>query len=273
MRHPPKGHSDRTFAVLLIPAIDLKDGQCVQLRQGVMASAAIYSNQPSSMAKRWIDAGARRLHVVDLDGAFAGTSVNRCSVADIVQAAGDVPVQVGGGIRDAATARGYFDIGVSQVIAGTRAVEEPDFLRELASTYPGRVVLGLDARDGKAATHGWTSGDTVDVVAFAASLNDVPLFGIVYTDIARDGMLVGVNAASMERLAMATRLPIIASGGVRNLDDLRALQATGLGEDRLLGAISGSALYEGTLDFAAGQRLLDQLAEPDAAAKSTEEQR
>ena len=244
--------------MLLIPAIDLKDGQCVQLRQGVMASAAIYSDDPPSMAKHWLDAGARRLHVVDLDGAFAGEPVNRRCVAEIVAAAGDVPVQVGGGIREAATVRSYFDAGVSQVIAGTRAVEDPDFLRELAGAFPGRMMLGLDARDGKAATRGWTAGDSVDAVEFAAQLNDIPLFGIVYTDIERDGMLAGVNAAAVKRLASAVRTPIIASGGVTSLDDLHALQATELGEDQLLGAISGSALYEGTLDFAAGQQLLDQ---------------
>ena len=245
--------------MLLIPAIDLKDGQCVQLRQGVMASAAVYSDDPASMAKHWLDAGARRLHVVDLDGAFAGEPVNRRSVAAIVEAAGDVPVQVGGGIRDTATARRYFDAGVSQVITGTRAVEDPDFLRTLASTFPQQTILGLDARDGRAATRGWTGGDTVDAVAFAASLNDVPLFAIVYTDIVRDGMLAGINVAATKRLAMAVQTPIVASGGVRSLEDLSALVAAGLGKDGLLGAISGSALYEGTLDFAAGQRLLDAM--------------
>ena len=244
--------------MLLIPAIDLKEGQCVQLRQGVMASAAIYSNHPPSMAKHWLEVGARRLHVVDLDGAFAGRPVNAQLVARIVEAAGDVPVQVGGGIRDAATVKSYLDAGVSQVIVGTRAVEDPEFLRRLADAFPGRLILGLDARDGKAATRGWTAGDRVDAVALAASLNDVPLFGIVYTDIVRDGMLSGINAAAVKRLAMATQTPIIASGGVKNMADLDALLATGLGESRLLGAISGSALYEGTLDFAAGQERLDQ---------------
>lgn len=252
--------------MLLIPAIDLKGGQCVQLRQGVMASAAVYSEHPPSMAEHWLELGARRLHVVDLDGAFAGQPVNAPLVARIVEAAGDVPVQVGGGIRDAAAVSSYFDAGVSQVIVGTRAVEDPDFLRRLATTFAGRLMLGLDARDGKASTRGWTAGDSVDAVSFAASVNDVPLFGIVYTDIVRDGMLSGVNAAAVKRLAMATQTPIIASGGVRDIADLDALRATGLGGNRLLGAISGSALYEGTLDFAAGQARLDQT-EPSAGER------
>lgn len=256
--------------MLLIPAIDLKEGQCVQLRQGVMASAAVYSSDPPSMAKHWLELGARRLHVVDLDGAFAGRPVNATLVANIVEVAGDVPVQVGGGIRDAATVQSYLDAGVSQVIVGTRAVEDPQFLRDLGNAFPGKLMLGLDARDGKAATRGWTAGDSVDAVALAASLNDLPLFGIVYTDVMRDGMLSGVNAAAVKRLATATQTPIIASGGVRNMADLDALRATGLGEDRLLGAISGSALYEGTLDFVAGQKRLDQ---PNGLAAVVDERR
>ena len=242
--------------MLLIPAIDLKDGQCVQLRQGIMDSATVYSTDPAAMARHWVEAGARRLHVVDLDGAFAGQPVNRDLVRRIAQAAGDVPVQVGGGIRDLETARAYLEIGVSQVITGTRAVDDPNFLAALSETFPGQVVLGLDARDGRLATRGWATLKEVDAVAFASEL-DVELFAIVYTDVSRDGMLAGVNVAATGRMALAAKVPIIASGGVRSLDDLRALDGLGLGSDRLLGAISGSALYERTLDFASAQRWLE----------------
>ena len=246
--------------MLLIPAIDLKDGQCVQLRQGVAASAAVYSDDPPAMAKRWAAAGARRLHVVDLDGAFAGAPVHERLVAAIAAAVPGVPVQVGGGIRSLAAARAYLEAGASQVIAGTRAIEDPGFLRELTTALPGRAILGLDARDGRLATRGWTAERDLDAAGFAAELGDLPLFAIVYTDVARDGMLSGVNAPATARLAAAAKVPLIASGGVRDLADLLALQRLDLGA-ALLGAISGSALYEGTLDFAAGQRLLDETAQ------------
>lgn len=243
--------------MLLIPAIDLKDGQCVQLRQGIMDSATVYSTDPAGMARHWVDAGARRLHVVDLDGAFAGRPVNHDLVRRIAKAAGSVPVQVGGGVRDLETARAYLDVGVSQVIAGTAAIEDPEFLGALSETFPGRVVLGLDARDGRLATRGWATLNEVDAVAFAGAL-DAELFAIVYTDVGRDGMLAGVNLAATRRIALAANVPVIASGGVRSLDDLRALDELGFGSDRLLGAISGSALYEGTLDFVAARRWLEE---------------
>ena len=242
--------------MLLIPAIDLKDGQCVQLRQGVMESATVYSADPGATAEHWVESGARRLHVVDLDGAFAGTPVNRSAVRRIVEVAGKVPVQVGGGIRDLETARSYLDVGVSQVITGTSAIEDPDFLATLAAAFPGRVVLGLDARDGRLATRGWATVSEVDAVAFAMSATE-ELFAIVYTDVGRDGMLAGVNVEATRRVAMAAHVPIIASGGVRSLDDLRAILELGLGPDRILGAISGSALYEGKLDFEVARRWLD----------------
>ena len=229
----------------------------MQLRQGVMASASVYSDDPPSMARHWRDAGARRLHVVDLDGAFAGEPVNRHLIEAIVRAMDGIPVQIGGGIRDIATARAYLEIGASQVIAGTQAMEDPDFLRSLAAEFPHQAILGLDAKDGRAATRGWTTTSDVDAVRFATALRGIDLFAIVYTDIARDGMLTGVNAAVTQRVAEAAHVPVIASGGVKNLDDLRTLKTLGLDSTRLLGAISGSALYEGTLDFAAGQQLLD----------------
>ncbi len=243
--------------MLLIPAIDLKDGQCVRLRQGVMESATVYSSDPAQMARHWAKLGARRLHVVDLDGAIAGKPVNQHLVAAIVEAVPHLPVQVGGGIRTLDTAAAYLRAGAEQVIVGTRAVEDRGFLRQLATAFGGRAMLGLDARDGLVATRGWTETRDVDVQAFVGELADVELFAIVYTDIGRDGMLSGVDAEATRRLAEAVAVPVIASGGVRSLDDLRALKALGLGDDRLLGAISGAALYQETLDFAAGQRLLD----------------
>ena len=229
----------------------------MQLQQGVMASASVYSEDPPAMAKHWCDLGARRLHVVDLDGAFAGEPVNHRLVERIVEAAGDVPVQIGGGIRSIATAQAYIEAGAQQVIAGTRATVDPDFLRALAVELPGRAILGLDARDGRAATRGWTTTSSVDVLSFAGRIRELDLFAIVYTDVARDGMLTGVNATATRQFAEVAGAPVIASGGVRNLDDLRALKALDLDAKRLLGAISGSALYEGTLDFIRGQRLLD----------------
>ena len=222
-----------------------------------MASASIYSDDPPGLAKRWYQAGARRLHVVDLDGAFAGEPVHRQQVQDIVAAVPDIPVQIGGGVRSLEAAGAYLDAGASQVIAGTRALEDAEFLHELARQFPSQVILGLDARDGRIATRGWTAGSDVAALDFAARLDDVELFAIVYTDIARDGMLSGVNAAATKRVAEVASVPVIASGGVKSLDDLRALKALALPSERLLGVISGSALYEGTLDFEAGQRLLD----------------
>ena len=227
----------------------------MQLRQGVMDSATEYSDDPPGMAQRWLDLGARRLHVVDLDGAFAGRPVNQRWVEAIVAAAGDVPVQVGGGVRDAEAALAYLEAGASQVIVGTRAVEEPEFLGALAARWPGRIILGLDARDGKAATRGWTETSAAWDVDVVSALAEIEVFAVIYTDIARDGTLCGVNVDATRRLAVASPVPVIASGGVRNLADLRALKA--LGDSLLLGAISGSALYEGVLDFRAGQGLLN----------------
>lgn len=226
----------------------------MRLRQGEMASAAVYSEDPENMARQWAAAGARRLHVVDLDGAVAGRPVNEALASAIVEAAG-IPVQIGGGIRSIDTAAAYLRAGASQVIVGTRAAEDIGFLQALAEAFPRRVILGLDARDGRLATHGWAVPTDIEATRFAADL-DAELFAIVYTDIAKDGMLAGVNAEATRLVAEATRIPVIASGGVKDLDDLRALKALGLGE-RLLGAISGVALYEGTLDFRAGQALLD----------------
>ena len=248
--------------MILIPAIDIQGGRCVQLRQGVKQSASVYGDDPVAMAQRWIALGARRLHVVDLDGAFAGKRVNASLVRGIAAAAGDVPVQVGGGIRTLEEIESYLAAGVSQVIVGTRAIEDPPFLQVAAARFPDQVILGLDARAGRAATAAW--GDTSDVSALdiASGVSELPLFAIVFTDIERDGMLSGINAEATAKIAKASGLPVIASGGVRDGDDLRRLRALRL--DRLLGVIAGSALYEGTLDFAAAQALLDR---PDCDAR------
>jgi len=244
--------------MLLIPAIDLRNGRCVRLRQGRMGDATVYSYDPVATAARWIDAGCRRLHIVDLDGAFAGKPVNQRHIARIVRRAGDVPVQIGGGIRSKATADTYFDTGAAAVIVGTKAVRDPDFLPALADAFPQRVLFGLDARDGKAATEGWDSTSEQTALELAVRASAFDLAGIVYTDIERDGMLSGINAQATLALAAPTRLPAIASGGVNDLEGLARLKlADAPASNRLLGAITGRAIYAGTLDFSAGQALLD----------------
>ncbi len=246
--------------MLLIPAIDLKDGKCVRLRQGRMSDTTVFSDDPVAMARRWADAGCRRLHLVDLDGAFAGEPRNRDLIAAITAALPDVPVQVGGGIRSEAVMEGYFAAGVSQVIVGTRAIEEPAFLEHVAGRYPDRVILGLDARAGRLATAGWDETSSRLAVDFARWAGGLDIHAVVYTDIERDGMLSGVNVEATVAVAEAAGVPVIASGGISNLDDLRALtRAFGGSTGILMGAITGRAIYSGSLDFAAGQALLDAL--------------
>lgn len=242
--------------MILIPAIDIQGGRCVQLRQGVKQSASVYGDDPVAMAGRWTGLGARRIHVVDLDGAFAGRRVNAELVRGISAAAGEVPVQVGGGIRDLDEIESYLAVGVSQVIVGTRAIEDPAFLEAAAARFPEKVILGLDARAGRAATAAWDETTDASALDVAARVGELELFAIVFTDIERDGMLTGINADATAAVARASGLPVIASGGVRDEDDLRRLRALHL--DQLLGVIAGSALYEGTLDFTAAQALLDR---------------
>ena len=241
--------------MILIPAIDIQGGRCVQLRQGIKHSASVYGDDPVAMAQRWIGLGARRLHVVDLDGAFAGTRVSAELVRGIASVAGEVPVQVGGGIRTLEEIESYLESGVSQVIVGTRAIEDPAFLYAAAARFPDRVILGLDARAGRAATAAWDETSDTSALDVARGVSELALFAIVFTDIERDGMLSGINADATAAIARASGLPVIASGGVRDEDDLRRLRTLHL--DRLLGVIAGSALYEGTLDFTAAQALLD----------------
>ncbi|MCE8026939.1 MULTISPECIES: 1-(5-phosphoribosyl)-5-[(5-phosphoribosylamino)methylideneamino]imidazole-4-carboxamide isomerase [Halomonadaceae] len=243
--------------MLVIPAIDLKDGKCVRLKQGRMDDATTYGDDPVAMAARWVEAGARRLHLVDLNGAFEGKPVNGEAVTAIARRWPSLPIQIGGGIRSAETIEHYLAAGVSYVIIGTKAVKEPDFVGEMCRAFPDHVIVGLDARDGFVATDGWAEVSQVKAVDLAKRFADDGVSSIVYTDIARDGMMNGVNVEATAELAREGGLPVIASGGVTNLDDLRALVAAG--EPGILGAITGRAIYEGTLDVAAGQQLCDEL--------------
>lgn len=244
--------------MLLIPAIDLKDGKCVRLKQGRMDDVTVFSDDPVAMARHWAELGCRRLHLVDLDGAFAGVPRNDALIRAIADALGEIPVQVGGGIRSEETIAAYLEAGVSQVIVGTRAIEEPEFLEQIAARFPGSIILGLDARAGQLATAGWDQTSTRSAVEFARWAGALPIAAIVYTDIERDGMLTGVNVPATLVLAEAAGVPVIASGGVSDLADLRALKRAFSGSSAvLMGAITGRAIYAGTLDFQAGQSLLD----------------
>ena len=243
--------------MLVIPAIDLKDGECVRLRQGRMDDSTVFGDDPVSMAKRWVDAGCRRLHLVDLNGAFAGTPVNGEAVTAIAQAFPQLPIQIGGGIRTLETIEHYVKAGVSYVIIGIKAVKEPAFVKEACAAFPGKVIVGLDAQDGFVATDGWAEVSTVKAVDLARQFKDDGVSSIVYTDIARDGMMQGVNVEATVNLAVEGGIPVIASGGVTNIEDIRALsKVAGQG---ILGAITGRAIYEGTLDVAQAQTLADEL--------------
>ncbi len=243
--------------MLLIPAIDLKDGHCVRLRQGRMEDETIFSDDPVQMAGRWVAAGARRLHLVALNGAFAGEPVNGQAIRAIAAAYPGLPIQVGGGIRDEATIAAYLDAGVSYCIIGTQAVKEPDFVARACRTFPGHVIVGLDAKEGLVAIKGWAEITEHRVEDLARRFEGNGVEAIVYTDIGRDGMMNGPNVTATRALAEAITIPVIASGGITNLDDIRALcavAASGIGA-----AITGRAIYEGTLDFTTGQRLADEL--------------
>ncbi len=241
----------------LIPAIDLKDGKCVRLRQGAMDDVTIYSDDPVEMARRWVEAGARRLHMVDLDGAISGTPKNAAAVHAVCEAFPELPIQVGGGIRDEDTVQTYLDAGVRYVIIGTKAVTAPHFVNDLCLEFPGHIIVGLDAKEGKVAVDGWSKLSHHDVIDMAQRFEEDGVEAIIYTDISRDGMMSGVNIESTVALARAITIPVIASGGITNLDDVRALCA--VADEGIQGAITGRAIYEGTLDFAAGQKLADQL--------------
>ena len=248
--------------MLLIPAIDLKDGRCVRLRQGRMEDETVFSDDPVEMAGRWVGEGARRLHLVDLNGAFAGEPVNGAAIRAIAAAFPELPIQVGGGIRDEATVAAYLDAGATYCILGTQAVAEPAFVARACRAFPGRIMVGLDARDGQVAIKGWAELTPYRVDELARRFEGDGVCAIVYTDIGRDGMLSGPNIAATRALAEAVATPIVASGGITHLDDIRALALAARqdGPGGIVGAITGRAIYEGTLDFGAGQRLADAMA-------------
>jgi phosphoribosylformimino-5-aminoimidazole carboxamide ribotide isomerase len=244
--------------VLIIPAIDLKDGRCVRLKQGDMASATVFSDDPVAMARHWAAQGAKRLHVVDLNGAVAGRPKNEKVIRDIVAAVGDqLAVQLGGGIRDLDTIESYIDAGVTLVVIGTAAVKNPGFLSDAAYAFPGHIVAGLDAKDGKVAVEGWSKMTGHDVVDLAKKYEEFGIEALIYTDIGRDGMLTGVNIEATLKLAQAIKTPIIASGGLSSLDDVQAVCKT-LVPEGVIGAIAGRALYEGKLDLKAAQAAADK---------------
>jgi len=242
--------------MLIIPAIDLKDGQCVRLRQGLMDDSTVFSDDPVAMAARWVEAGCRRLHLVDLNGAFAGEPVNGGVVTAITKAFPELPVQIGGGIRDLETIEQYVRAGVSYVIIGTKAVKEPEFVAQACDAFPGKIIVGLDARDGFVATDGWAEVSQIQAADLARRFDADGVSAIVYTDIARDGMMQGVNVEATVAMAQASSIPVIASGGITNLDDIRALNA--VASRGISGAITGRAIYEGSLDVSEAQRLCDE---------------
>jgi phosphoribosylformimino-5-aminoimidazole carboxamide ribotide isomerase len=242
--------------MLIIPAIDLKDGRCVRLEQGDMATATVFSDDPGKTASHWVAQGARRLHVVDLNGAFAGKPRNEEAIKAILAAVNpDIPVQVGGGIRDLETIERYLDDGVSYVIIGTAAVKNPGFLHEACDAFPGHIMVGLDAKDGKVATDGWSKLTGHDVVDLARRFEGYGVEAVIYTDIGRDGMMKGVNVEATVKLAQALTIPVFASGGLNGLDDVKRLRD--VEGEGIAGAITGRAIYEGRLDFAAAQALAD----------------
>ena len=244
--------------MLLIPAIDLKDGKCVRLKQGDMNDSTTFGEDPAAMARRWLDAGARRLHLVDLNGAFAGKPVNEAAIKSIIKEVGEeIPVQLGGGIRDLDTIERYLDGGLSYVIIGTAAVKNPGFLRDACTAFGGHIIVGLDAKDGKVATDGWSKLSGHEVIDLAKKFEDYGVEGVIYTDIGRDGMLTGINIEATVKLAQALTVPVIASGGLSNILDIENLCA--VEDEGVEGVICGRAIYSGDLDFAAAQKRADEL--------------
>ena len=246
--------------MLLIPAIDLKDGKCVRLQQGDMNASTTFGEDPAAMARRWLDAGARRLHLVDLNGAFAGKPVNEAAIKSILAEVGDeIPVQLGGGIRDLDTIERYLDDGLSYVIIGTAAVKNPGLLRDACTAFGGHIIVGLDAKDGKVATDGWSKLTGHEVVDLARKFEDYGVEGVIYTVIGRDGMLTGINIDATVKLAQSLSIPVIASGGLSNMADIEKLCE--VYSEGVEGVICGRSIYTGSLDFAAAQARADELIE------------
>ena len=241
--------------MIIIPAIDLKDGQCVRLRKGIMEDTTVFSNNPTEMASKWVAEGARRLHLVDLNGAFEGKPINADCVNEITRSFPNLPVQIGGGIRDLQTANAYIEAGISYLIIGTMAVTNPDFVEKLCHEFPNKIIVGLDANNGLVATDGWAKQTDIDVIELSKKYEQYGVNSIVYTDIARDGMMQGVNVEATANLAKKTSIPIIASGGITNLDDIAALLKNA--HHGIMGAITGRAIYEGQLDFNDAQTMSD----------------
>ena len=244
--------------MLIIPAIDLKDGRCVRLKQGDMATATVFSDDPVAMAKVWAAQGAKRLHIVDLNGAVAGRPKNEKVIREMIAAVGEqVPIQVGGGIRDLDTIESYLDAGVTYIVVGTAAVKNPGFLSDACYAFPGHIIAGLDAKDGKVAVEGWSKLTGHDVVDLAKKYEEYGIEALIYTDIGRDGMMSGVNIDATLRLAQATKTPIIASGGLNSVEDIQAV-CTRLVPEGVIGAIAGRALYEGKLELKSAQAAADK---------------
>jgi phosphoribosylformimino-5-aminoimidazole carboxamide ribotide isomerase len=246
--------------MVIIPAIDVKDGRCVRLKQGDMSTATVYSDDPVAVARHWLAQGARRLHVVDLNGAAAGRPKNEGVIREIVKAVGDaIPVQLGGGIRDLDTIEKYLDDGVTYIVIGTAAVKNPGFLHDACTAFGGHIIVALDAKDGKVAVEGWSKLTGHDVVDLAKKFEDYGVEAVLYTDIGRDGMLTGVNVEATVKLARELRIPVIASGGLTGLADVEQLCA--IESEGIMGVITGRALYQGTVDFKAAQARADALSE------------
>jgi len=252
--------------MLLIPAIDIKDGHCVRLKQGDMEQATVFSENPADMARHWLKQGARRLHLVDLNGAFAGKPKNESAVKAIVRAVQEfaeendveeIPIQLGGGVRDLDTIERYLDDGLSYIIIGTAAVKNPGFLHDACSAFPGQIIVGLDAKDGKVATDGWSKLSGHEVIDLAKKFEDYGCEAIVYTDIGRDGMMKGVNIEATVRLAQSMTIPVIASGGLHDLRDVEALCK--VQDEGIQGVLCGRSVYEGTLDLRKAQAKADKL--------------
>jgi len=243
--------------MIVIPAIDIKGGRCVRLLQGRMDRETVFSDDPPAMAVRWIDQGARLIHVVDLDGAIEKSPKNLAAIEQIVSAAGSVPIQVGGGIRDLETIGMYLDQGVDRVVIGSAAIYDPDLVRQACRDFPGRIVVGIDARNGKVAIEGWTQTTEVSAIELGRQFEDSGVAAINFTDIERDGMQTGPNIEAIREFARAVGIPVVASGGVSCMDDIRNLSK--LAKDGVSGIITGRALYDGRLDLHEAVAFLDAL--------------